>query len=52
MRQDSAGPTVLVVDDDDDIRSLMRKALEMNGCRVVEAKDGDEAVGVARRPRG
>lgn len=49
MRQDSADPTVLVVDDDDGIRSLMRKALEMNGCRVVEAKDGDEAVGVARQ---
>ena len=49
MQQKSAGPTVLVVDDDDDVRSLMRKALEMNGYRVVEAKDGDEAVGVAQQ---
>ena len=49
MQQDSAGLTVLVVDDDDDLRSLMRKVLEMSGYRVAEAKDGDEAIETAQR---
>ncbi len=48
MQQDSAGLTVLVVDDDD-LRSLMRKVLEMSGYRVAEAKDGDEAIETAQR---
>jgi CheY-like chemotaxis protein len=30
-------PLVLVVDDEDMIRSLVRSVLEANGCRVVEA---------------
>ena len=49
MQEGSAGPTIMVVDDDDDVRSLMKKALEMNGYRVVEAGDGDQAVEIAQR---
>ncbi|HEV2764323.1 MAG TPA: response regulator [Pyrinomonadaceae bacterium] len=42
---------VLVVDDYEEVRILLRKALEMRGCRVVEAADGREAVEVALRER-
>lgn len=46
---DSAGPTVLVVDDSTDIRTMLRLWLEKSGCRVVEAADGKQAVQVAER---
>ena len=39
--------TVLVVDDVDDSRFMLRRLVEMRGCRVVEARDGKEAVEVA-----
>jgi CheY-like chemotaxis protein len=42
-------PTILVVDDDDDTREMLHVLLEMWGCRVVEARDGLEAVEVASR---
>jgi CheY-like chemotaxis protein len=35
---------VLVVDDDDDIRAAERELLKDNGYRVVEARDGAEAL--------
>jgi CheY-like chemotaxis protein len=41
--------TILVVDDFDDTRLMMRLWLEKRGYRVVEASDGVEAVEVARR---
>ena len=44
-----AGPTVLVVDDYADTRELVRLLLEMRGCRVVEAADGQEAVDLAAK---
>ena len=36
--------TVLVVDDDKDIRDTLRDALEMAGYRIIEAADGHEAL--------
>jgi CheY-like chemotaxis protein len=39
--------TVLAVDDVDDSRFMLRKLLEMRGCRVAEARDGKEAVALA-----
>jgi CheY-like chemotaxis protein len=42
-------PVVLVVDDNDDIRFLIRYLLEQKGCRVLEAGDGLKAVESARR---
>ena len=42
---------VLVVDDYDEVRLLLRKALELRGCRVVEAADGLQAVEVALAER-
>jgi two-component system cell cycle response regulator DivK len=42
--QGSAGPTVLVVEDFEDNRFMMRRLLEMSGYRVVEAVNGNQAV--------
>jgi two-component system cell cycle response regulator DivK len=44
-----ARPTVLVVEDYDDARELMSIWLEGSGYRVVQARDGAEAVEAARR---
>jgi CheY-like chemotaxis protein len=41
--------TILVVDDFDDTRLMMRLWLEKRGYRVVEAADGVQALEVARR---
>jgi two-component system, cell cycle response regulator DivK len=45
--QDGAGPKVLVVEDFEDNRFMMRRLLEMSGYRVVEAVNGEQAVEVA-----
>lgn len=42
---------VLVVDDHDDTRRVMRWMLEQRGYKVTEAADGREAVAVALRER-
>jgi two-component system, cell cycle response regulator DivK len=42
-------PTVLVVEDYDDARDLISMWLTTSGYRVIEARDGAEAVEVARR---
>jgi len=44
---DSFMPTVLVVEDDADNRELLKTMLEMWNYRVVEAKDGLEALIIA-----
>ena len=41
--------TVLVVEDFEDNRFMMRRLLEMSGYRVIEAVNGQEAVETARR---
>jgi len=46
-REDLAQPLVMVVDDHADTRDLLRCAIEMSGCRVVEASDGEEAIRLA-----
>ena len=45
----SKGRVVLVVDDHKDIRELLRLSLQMRGCRVVEAANGEEAVAMANQ---
>ena len=40
-------PTILVVDDFEEMRATLRQWLERRGYRVLEAKDGDEAIDVA-----
>lgn len=49
--QTGVQPTVLVVDDYDDVRSMLTRWLELNACRVIEARAGKEAVEIARRER-
>ena len=43
---------VLIVEDDEDFRALMREALESEGFSVREARDGREALSVLRASRG
>jgi len=45
---DGDGPLILVVDDEADIRGVLRDQLELEGFRVVEAGRALEAVEVAR----
>jgi two-component system, cell cycle response regulator DivK len=51
-RQNGGGsPTVMVVEDFEDNRFMMRRLLEMSGYRVLEAINGEEAVELAHRER-
>jgi CheY-like chemotaxis protein len=43
--------TILIVDDFDDTRLLLRTWLQRKGFRVVEAEDGNRAVAAAERNR-
>ena len=45
-------PTILIADDNDDLRGMWRQLLEANGYRVLEAADGHEAAAraVGERP--
>ena len=45
---DATRPTVLVVEDFEDNRFMMRRLLEMSGYHVVEAVNGKQAVEMAR----
>ena len=47
----STQPTVLVVDDNDELRAILRVWLGQHNCRVVEAADGRTAVSVATKER-
>lgn len=44
-------PTIMVVDDYDDVRAMLTRWLEDQACRVIEAKGGREAVELAQRER-
>src|SRR5712691_3327510 len=44
MTNDKISPVVLVVDDDHTIRQVERRVLQTAGYRVVEARDGGEAL--------
>ncbi len=50
-RQGTARRTVLVVEDEEDVREMLRTFLEHRGYRVVEAGDGEAAIEVAGRER-
>jgi two-component system, cell cycle sensor histidine kinase and response regulator CckA len=45
----TAGPTVLVVDDHPAARSVLAAMLRRQGCQVLLASDGEEALEVYRR---
>jgi DNA-binding response OmpR family regulator len=44
-------PTILIADDNDDLRVMLSQFLAANGYRAVEAADGHEAVEAAARER-
>src|SRR5215203_792614 len=48
MKKQTKSLTVLLVEDTEDNRFMMRRLLEMTGYRVVEAMNGEEAVELAR----
>ena len=49
VRQDAAGKTVLVVEDEDVVRGLVRQVLEGVGFDVLVARDGEEAFALAAK---
>lgn len=51
MESDQSPPTVLVADDEPDILDLVRFRLEREGMQVVAARDGREALELAREHR-
>ncbi|HET9479951.1 MAG TPA: response regulator [Pyrinomonadaceae bacterium] len=44
-------PTVLLAEDSQDTRKMLKRAFELKGYRVFEAEDGQEALDIARRYR-
>ena len=48
----AAGETILVVDDEDMVRGLLRNILNAAGYRVIEARNGQEALALAGREKG
>ena len=46
-----ARPLILVAEDNDDTRFMFRMMLEITGCEVIEATDGEQTVSVAERDR-
>ena len=44
-------PTVLVAEDSQDTRIMLKRAFEVKGYRVFEAEDGEQALEIARRHR-
>jgi CheY-like chemotaxis protein len=47
--QDNKNPLVLIVEDHEDTREMLRILLNMIGCRVIEAEDGEHAMSVAEK---
>lgn len=48
-RRSTGRPKVLIVEDHDDTREMLRLILEMKGCLVTDACDGLQGVELARR---
>jgi two-component system, cell cycle response regulator DivK len=44
-------PTVLLAEDSQDTRDMLKRAFELKGYKVFEAEDGQEALEMARRYR-
>ena len=49
LENNGVAPTIIVVDDCEDIRLVLRVALERRGYHVLEAENGRAAVELARR---
>jgi CheY-like chemotaxis protein len=48
MANNDAHSTIMVVDDDEDIRQMMRVLLEDDGYSVLEAENGQQAIEIAQ----
>jgi two-component system, cell cycle response regulator DivK len=48
MEQDGAGKKVLVVDDKEENRRLIKKVLKLHGYNVIEASSGEQALELAQ----
>ena len=44
--------TILLVEDEEPVRELVRKVLERNGYRILEARHGDEAITICAQHKG
>ena len=44
-------PTVLLAEDSSDTRIMLKRALELKGCRVLEATNGRQALEITTRQR-
>jgi two-component system cell cycle response regulator DivK len=52
MKENDANrPKIMIVEDFDDVRMLLKSLLEQSGYRVVEVVNGQEAIDTARRER-
>lgn len=51
MFLNSANPIVLVVEDHDDTREMLKTVLTMYGCQVIEAENGEVALRQAEQTR-
>ena len=51
MDSDQTRATVMLVEDTEDNRQMMRRLLEMSGYRVVEAVNGKQAIEVVKEER-
>jgi PAS domain S-box-containing protein len=47
-RRTVGSETILVVEDEDGVRALVRKFLERSGYKVLEASNGDQALGIVQ----
>ncbi|HVF51450.1 MAG TPA: response regulator [Pyrinomonadaceae bacterium] len=50
-REPRVSPSVLIVEDHEDTRFILKTLIEMSGYRVLEAGDGFEALEIAERER-
>jgi two-component system, cell cycle sensor histidine kinase and response regulator CckA len=48
----TSGPVILVVDDEESVRQVLRRILEEGGFTVIEADNGSSALQVVRRSKG
>lgn len=48
MIKEREAKTVLIIEDEVEVRAFVCRALELEGYRVLEADDGDEGIGLAR----